>query len=83
MNELLSQADRLRNFIANTTNKDIITIDNETLLFDDGFMDSLAFLSIVGFIKDEFSIEIGGDDLTEENFRSISNIIDFIKKKTN
>jgi len=81
MSELLSKAETLRRFIAEITFIDIDKIKYETLLFEEGFFDSLGFLSLVSFLQDEFSIEIDGDDLSESNFESINTIAAFIETK--
>jgi acyl carrier protein len=76
-----SQAELLRNFIAEITFTEIEKINYETLIFEEGIFDSLGFLSLVSFLQDEFGVEIDGEDLNEENFESINAIVNFINSK--
>jgi acyl carrier protein len=39
-----------------------------------GVLDSLAVLGVIGFLESEFGIELSPDDVTDENFESISSI---------
>lgn len=54
--------------------------DNDNLL-ETGVIDSLGVLEIVTFLKDEFSLAIEDDDLTPENFQSISAIAGFVDQR--
>jgi|LSQX01.2.fsa_nt_gb acyl carrier protein len=81
MNTETSQAEQLRIFISEVTFTDIDKIKKDTMIFDEGLFDSLGFLSLVGYLQDEFGIEVEGDELNEENFESIDAIVAFIENK--
>jgi acyl carrier protein len=51
--------------------------DNDNLL-ETGVIDSLGVLEIVTFLREEFSLEVEDDELTPENFQSISSIAGFV-----
>ncbi len=49
--------------------------------FELGFVDSLFAIQLVGFIQEEFQIEIESEDLDLANFNSIDRIVAFIQQK--
>lgn len=51
-------------------------------LIDSGVIDSFGIMSLLGYLEENFSIEISGDDLVPENFASIETISKFISLKT-
>lgn len=51
--------------------------DNDSLA---GTLDSLAVLSVVGFMEPEFSIELTPSDLTDENFENIASIARLVER---
>ena len=60
--------------------KDIVSdIDVEsTTLIDDGDLESLDIVDLVGALNDEFDVEITVDDLVPENFNSVDAMVDLI-----
>ena len=48
-----------------------IDFENSTKLIDDGLLESLDIVSIVGEFNDEFDIEISVEDLLPENINSV------------
>ena len=59
--------------------KDKITDD--TMIFKEGFIDSMGFMDLIVFLEKEFGIRTGDADLLEENFESISAISNFVMRK--
>ena len=57
-------------------------IQYDTLLFREGYFDSMGFIMLITFIEDEFSIKTNDSDLIEENFESINAIASFITSKS-
>jgi acyl carrier protein len=53
-------------------------IEDDTNLIDAGVLDSLMMVTLVEFCEDEFKCEIDFDDITDENFRSLETIADFV-----
>ena len=53
-------------------------IQYDTLIFENSLLDSMGFLFLIDFLKDEFKIEVDDVDLVDDNFRSINNISDFL-----
>ena len=56
-------------------------IQNDTLIFENSLLDSMGFLFLIDFLKDEFKIEIDDIDLVDDNFKSIDFITNFLLKK--
>jgi acyl carrier protein len=56
-------------------------LKNDDHLFELGFVDSLFAMQLIGFIQNEFHIEIDNADLDLVNFQSIDRMADFINEK--
>lgn len=54
--------------------------DNDQLL-EQGIIDSFGIMTLLSFLEEKFSVHIEGDDLTPENFSSISTISALIDRK--
>ena len=57
-----------------------IDFREEKSLIDDGLLESLDIVMLVGEISDEFGVEITADDLTPENFNSAEAMFDLIER---
>ncbi|MDD2246123.1 MAG: acyl carrier protein [Proteiniphilum sp.] len=57
------------------------TVQEDTLIFENGLLDSMGFLFLIDFLKEEFHIEVEDSDLVDDNFKSINNISTFVLKK--
>lgn len=49
-------------------------------LIDDGILDSMDLVRLVGELSDEFDIEIEVTDLVPENFNSVESIMNMINR---
>ena len=58
-----------------------LNFEKETALIDDGILESLDIVSIVGEIMDEFGVELNVDDLLPENFNSARAMMDLIDSR--
>lgn len=58
-----------------------IDFEKETALIDDGILESLDIVSIVGEIMDVFGVELNVDDLLPENFNSARAMMDLIDSR--
>lgn len=75
-------ADRIREFIKS----EVLFEDQSKTIADDepllgGVMDSLALLQLVGFLEEEFGLEIAEDDITADHFRTIADIERLVLQK--
>jgi acyl carrier protein len=80
--ELVNTQDRIKQYIVETSHADANKIKNESLIFKEGFFDSMGFIMLITFLEEEFGIKTIDADLVEENFESINAISDFIVRKT-
>jgi acyl carrier protein len=73
--------EKIRNYVLQETFADNEKIQNESLVFKEGYFDSMGFVRLVSFLEGEFKLKINDTDLVEENFESINAITDFVKRK--
>ncbi len=73
----------IRNFIVENfmlgMNPEELT-DSDSLL-DKGIIDSTGVLELVGFLEENYQIQIEDEELVPENLDSINNLVKFIQKK--
>lgn len=51
-----------------------IEFDNEENLVSDGILESFDLVQLVATLEEEFDVEIGGRNITKENFDSLDRI---------
>jgi acyl carrier protein len=69
----------LSRFIANSIPSAAdVSVDADTPLLGSGPFDSLAILQIVMFVADEYGVEVGDEDFTEDNFATPGAIAGFV-----
>lgn len=56
-------------------------INENTLIFKEGFLDSMGLVMLITFLEEKFGISTGDTDMVEENFESINAISGFVSKK--
>lgn len=79
--DVLAAKEKIKNYIVQTSHADAAKIRDESLIFKEGFFDSMGFIMLITFLEEEFGIKTFDSDLIEENFESINAISDFILKK--
>ncbi len=62
-----------------TETRSDVDFENETLLIDDGILDSFDIIQIVSDLNEEFDIDITADELEPENFNSLDAIIALVQ----
>ena len=73
--------EKVKLYIINTSFSQKEDIQNDTLIFENSLLDSMGFLFLIDFLKEEFKIEIEDDDLVDDNFKSINNISEYLLEK--
>ena len=81
MDNLLQVQEKIRKFVVEESYAEDGKINNDTLIFEQGIMDSMGFISIIGFIEEFFSISPTDSELIEANFESINAISNFVFRK--
>lgn len=73
--------DKVKSYIQESAHVDKEKIKNDSLIFKEGFFDSMGFIVLITYLEEEFKIKTGDSDLIEENFESINAITDFVARK--
>ncbi|SDE78862.1 Acyl carrier protein [Pricia antarctica] len=58
-------------------------IDLEEDLLGNGIVDSLGMMQLVVFLEKEFKVKIAPEDMTVENFNTVSSISEYLSTKLN
>jgi acyl carrier protein len=74
--------EKVKSYIHQEAHVENEKIKDESLIFKEGYFDSMGFMVLITFIETEFGIKTNDMDLTEENFESINAITNFIIRKT-
>ena len=80
--EVVATKEKIRNYIVQTSHADANKIKDESLIFKEGFFDSMGFIMLITFLEEEFGIKTVDSDLIEENFESVNAISEFIQRKS-
>jgi acyl carrier protein len=72
----------IRDFIVNEMLHGSLTspLRDEDQLVESGIIDSLGVMTLLSFLDEKFSIQVGGDDLIPENFESVSAIASLVNR---
>ena len=57
-------------------------VRDDSLIFKEGYFDSMGFITLITYLEEEFSIRTSDSDLLEENFESINAITEFVTRKS-
>lgn len=60
-----------------------VDFKNETLLIDDGILDSIDVVSIISELDDEFGVQVRINELIPDNFNSVEAIWNLIQNLKN
>jgi acyl carrier protein len=74
--------EKVKSYIQKVTYVEKDKIMDNSLIFKEGYFDSMGFITLISFLEEEFGIQTDDADLTEENFESINAITDFVARKT-
>jgi acyl carrier protein len=58
-----------------------LSFDDDYNLVDSGVLDSIGILNLIVFLESQFNISIGIDELSENNFLNICQIVKYIEFK--
>lgn len=73
--------EKVKQYVAEHTFAEKHKIQDDSLIFKEGYFDSMGFIMLITFIEEEFAISVGDADLTEENFESINAVASYISRK--
>lgn len=80
--DLIAIKEKVKTYIHQASHIDNDKIKDSSLIFKEGYFDSMGFMVLITYIEEEFGIKTNDVDLTEENFESINAITEYISRKT-
>jgi len=81
MENLINIKDKIRYFILKSSYLSEDKVNNETMIFFQGILDSMGFITLINFLEESFLLKANDDDLVETNFESVNAIADFVVRK--
>ena len=73
--------EKVKNYVLQAVYAEKEKIKDNSLIFKEGYFDSMGFMVLISFLEEEFGIKTNDSDLLEENFESINAISDFVTRK--
>jgi acyl carrier protein len=73
--------EKVKNYVLEAVYADKEKIHDDSLIFKEGYFDSMGFMVLIAFLEEEFGIKTSDADLLEENFESIDAISAFVTRK--
>jgi acyl carrier protein len=73
--------EKVKNYVLQAVYAEKEKINDNSLIFKEGYFDSMGFMVLISFLEEEFGIKTNDSDLLEENFESINAISDFVTRK--
>ncbi len=73
--------EQIKEYIQQATFAEKDKIKNDSLIFKEGYFDSMGFVVLISFLEENFGVRTTDADLIEDNFESINAITDFIVRK--
>ena len=74
--------EKIRKYLEEASLSGSNKIDDTSMIFEDGLLDSMGLLFLIEYLNEEFNIEITDMDLNPKNFESINKIVQFIDSKS-
>ena len=74
--------EKVKAYILEVTSVDKSKIEDHSLIFKEGYFDSMGFVLLITFLEETFGIRTADSDLVEDNFESIDAITEFVIRKT-
>ena len=83
MTEITTYEDKVRKYIIENFLFEAAdaSLERSDSLLDSGVMDSTGVLELVGFLEEEFEIEVKDEELVPDNFDSLEKIAAYIERK--
>ena len=80
--DTLEIKEKLKKYVLDTAFTDLEKIEDNTLLFEEGILDSMGLISLITFLEETFNIKISDTDLELENFKSIEAMTGFVESRS-
>jgi acyl carrier protein len=79
--DVLNIREKVNQYVLQHTFAEGHKIQDDSLIFKEGYFDSMGFIMLITFIEEEFALKTSDADLIEENFESINAITSYILRK--
>lgn len=63
--------------------EDDAELASDVHLFDNGIIDSTGVLELVGFLEEQYELEVADTEMLPENFETIAALTAFVQRKQN
>ena len=73
--------DVIKKYIIEASLSDAKNVKDDTLIFDEGLLDSMGLLFLIEFLNDELDVKVDDEELNPKNFESINSIVLFVEGK--
>ena len=73
--------EEIKTYIIEASLLDANEVKDETMIFDEGLLDSMGLLFLIEFLKENFKVEVEDDELNPKNFESVNSIYSFCQRK--
>ena len=75
--------EKIRGFIVENFlfGSDDMSLGDDDSFLESGIIDSTGILEVVGFIEDEFDIEVLDEELVPDNLDSLNKLVSYIGRK--
>ena len=74
--------DQMLGYFSDNFGMEIDDIDDDTLLFTEGYLDSFSIVEVVVYLESTADISISPSEVNLENLDSIGRIVSFVEAKT-
>ncbi|MEE9355091.1 MAG: acyl carrier protein [Methylococcaceae bacterium] len=80
--ELVNLKDNIIKFLANELAIDTSQINNQSLIFSTGIIDSFSLISLIAFLEKQLGFQINAMDINLDNLDSIERIVTYVNRIT-
>ena len=80
-NETRTIKNEIEAYIIEASLTDGDKINDTTLIFDTGLLDSMGLLFLIEFLNDNYKVKVNDEELNPKNFESINSIVSFVNEK--
>ena len=71
----------VKKYVLEASLSDVKDLKDETLIFEEGLLDSMGLLFLIEFLNEEFKVEVNDEELNTKNFETINSIVSFVANK--
>lgn len=73
--------EEIKDYIVEASLTDVSKVQNDTLIFETGLLDSMGLLFLIEFLNERFKVAVNDEELNPKNFESINSIVAFVNSK--